>query len=124
MWRLFMAVAGVDIKSGAYTLAQRLRLEGRLSLDLMQRFGEELLIVADWLRHGIAHRDIKLDNIGVGRSTIGPIDASAVRLFPGPYPGGKPPRRHAALSGPLHPTPPTPTLGPLCRALRHRHDVV
>ena len=40
---LFMAVAGVDIKSGAYTLAQRLRLEGRLSLDLLQRFGEELL---------------------------------------------------------------------------------
>jgi Protein kinase domain len=69
---LFMAVAGVDIKSGAYTLAQRLRLEGRLSLDLLQRFGEELLIVADWLeQHGISHRDIKPDNIGMGRAPSG-----------------------------------------------------
>jgi serine/threonine protein kinase len=69
---LFMAVAGVDIKSGAYTLAQRLRLEGRLSLDLLQRFGEELLVVADWLeQNGIAHRDIKPDNIGVGRTPSG-----------------------------------------------------
>jgi serine/threonine protein kinase len=69
---LFMAVAGVDIKSGAYTLAQRLRLEGRLSLDLLQRFGEELLIVADWLeQNGISHRDIKPDNIGVGRAPSG-----------------------------------------------------
>jgi serine/threonine protein kinase len=69
---LFMAVAGVDIKAGAYTLAQRLRLEGRLSLDLLQRFGEELLIVADWLeQNGISHRDIKPDNIGVGRTPSG-----------------------------------------------------
>jgi serine/threonine protein kinase len=69
---LFMAVAGVDIKSGAYTLAQRLRLEGRLSLDLLQRFGEELLVVADWLEQkGISHRDIKPDNIGVGRTPSG-----------------------------------------------------
>jgi serine/threonine protein kinase len=69
---LFMAVAGVDIKSGAYTLAQHLRLEGRLSLDLLQRFGEELLVVADWLgQKGISHRDIKPDNIGVGRTPSG-----------------------------------------------------
>jgi serine/threonine protein kinase len=69
---LFMAVAGVDIKSGAYTLAQRLRLEGRLSLDLLQRFGEELLIVADWLEQkGVSHGDIKPDNIGVGRTPSG-----------------------------------------------------
>jgi len=69
---LFMAVAGVDIKSGAYTLAQRLRLEGRLSLDLLQRFGEELLVVADWLEQkGISHRDIKPDNIGVGKTPSG-----------------------------------------------------
>jgi serine/threonine protein kinase len=44
---LFMAVAGVDIKAGAYTLAQRLRSEGRLSLDLLQRLGDELLMVTD-----------------------------------------------------------------------------
>jgi serine/threonine protein kinase len=71
---LFMAVAGVDIKSGAYTLAQRLRLEGRLSLDLLQRFGEELLVVTDWLeQHGTWHRDIKPDNIGVGRTPSGKL---------------------------------------------------
>jgi serine/threonine protein kinase len=71
---LFMAVAGVEIKAGAYTLAQRLRHEGRLSLDLLQRFGEELLVVADWLeQNGISHRDIKPDNIGVGRTPAGKL---------------------------------------------------
>jgi serine/threonine protein kinase len=71
---LFMAVAGVDIKSGAYTLAQRIRSEGRLSLDLLQRFGEELLVVTDWLeQHGTSHRDIKPDNIGVGRTPSGKL---------------------------------------------------
>ncbi|HXH13501.1 MAG TPA: BREX system serine/threonine kinase PglW [Alphaproteobacteria bacterium] len=69
---LFMAVAGVDTKAGTYTLAQRLRAEGRLSLDLLQRFGEELLVVTDWLeQHGISHRDIKPDNIGVGQTPSG-----------------------------------------------------
>jgi serine/threonine protein kinase len=64
---LFMAVAGVEIKAGAYTLAQRIRYEGRLSLDLLQRFGEELLTVTHWLeQNGVSHRDIKPDNIGVG----------------------------------------------------------
>jgi hypothetical protein len=71
---LFMAVAGVETKAGTYTLAQRLRYEGRLSLDLLQRFGEELLTVADWLeQHGISHRDIKPDNIGVGQTTAGKL---------------------------------------------------
>jgi serine/threonine protein kinase len=71
---LFMAVAGVELKSGAYTLAQRLRQEGRLSLDLLQRFGEELLMVADWLeQRGISHRDIKPDNIGVGNTPAGKL---------------------------------------------------
>src|SRR5262249_60612984 len=71
---LFMAVAGVETKAGTYTLAQRLRYEGRLSLDLLQRFGEELLTVADWLeQHGISHRDIKPDNIGVGQTATGKL---------------------------------------------------
>ena len=53
-------------KSGDETLAERLRKEGRLSLDLLQRFGEDLLqAVASLERHGVAHRDIKPDNIGV-----------------------------------------------------------
>ncbi|HSX81904.1 MAG TPA: protein kinase, partial [Candidatus Saccharimonadia bacterium] len=71
---LFMAVAGVETRAGTYTLAQRLRYEGRLSLDLLQRFGEELLTVADWLeQHGISHRDIKPDNIGVGQTATGKL---------------------------------------------------
>ena len=71
---LFMAVAGVETKAGTYTLAQRLRYEGRLSLDLLQRFGEELLTVADWLEQkGMSHRDIKPDNIGVGQTAGGKL---------------------------------------------------
>ncbi|MDQ2695475.1 MAG: protein kinase, partial [Pseudomonadota bacterium] len=63
---LFMAKAGAESKSGTYTLAQRLREEGRLSLDMLQRFGDELLGVLDWLESkGVSHRDIKPDNIGV-----------------------------------------------------------
>lgn len=64
---LFMAMAGADNnKSSTYTLAQRLREEGRLSLDLLQRFGEDLLNVVEWLeRQGISHRDIKPENVGV-----------------------------------------------------------
>ncbi len=53
-------------KSGDETLADRLRKEGRLGLELLQRFGEDLLqAVASLERHGVAHRDIKPDNIGV-----------------------------------------------------------
>ena len=71
---LFMAVAGVETKAGTYTLAQRLRYEGRLSLDLLQRFGEELLTVADWLEQkGVSHRDIKPDNVGVGQTAGGKL---------------------------------------------------
>jgi serine/threonine protein kinase len=63
---LYMAKAGADTKSGTYTLAERIREEGRLSLDLLQRFGDELLNVLGWLEaKGTSHRDIKPDNIGV-----------------------------------------------------------
>ena len=49
------------------TLGQRLRKEGRLHLDLLQRFGEDLLSVVSHLEEqGIPHRDIKPDNIAVG----------------------------------------------------------
>lgn len=56
-------------RAGEQTLAQRLRHEGSLTLDLLQRFGEELLLVVDWLeQQGIPHRDIKPDNIGVSET--------------------------------------------------------
>ena len=54
-------------RAGEKTLAQRLRAEGRLHIELLERFGEDLL---DAIRHleerGIQHRDIKPDNIGIG----------------------------------------------------------
>lgn len=53
-------------KAGDTTLAQRLREEGRLHLELLERFGEDLLQVVDWLeQQGVPHRDIKPDNLGV-----------------------------------------------------------
>ena len=53
--------------AGPETLGQRLRKEGRLHVDLLQRFGEDLLGVVKFLEEqGIPHRDIKPDNIGVG----------------------------------------------------------
>lgn len=49
------------------TLGHRLRKDGRLNSDLLQRFGEDLLGVVNHLEEqGIPHRDIKPDNIAVG----------------------------------------------------------
>jgi serine/threonine protein kinase len=60
-------------RAGQETLGQRLRKEGRLHVDLLQRFGEDLLGIVNYLEDkGIPHRDIKPDNIGVG-----PIGRSA-----------------------------------------------
>ncbi|NMG63800.1 BREX system serine/threonine kinase PglW [Azoarcus indigens] len=57
---LFLSSAGEE------TLGERLRQEGRLGLDLLQRFGEELISVVEYLeREGVPHRDIKPDNIGI-----------------------------------------------------------
>lgn len=56
-------------QAGDKTLGQRLRNEGRLSLDLLERFGDELLTVLAYLeREGINHRDIKPENIGIGKT--------------------------------------------------------
>ena len=66
--------------AGPETLGQRLRKEGRLHLDLLQRFGEDLLEVVKYLEEqGIPHRDIKPDNIGVG--PVGRGDMLHVILF-------------------------------------------
>lgn len=57
---LFLSSAGEE------TLGERLRQEGRLGLDLLLRFGEELIAVVEYLeREGVPHRDIKPDNIGI-----------------------------------------------------------
>ncbi|NYF54063.1 BREX system serine/threonine kinase PglW [Tunturiibacter gelidoferens] len=48
------------------TLARELKAVGRLSLEFLSRFGEDLLQVVQYLeRKGIAHRDLKPDNIGI-----------------------------------------------------------
>lgn len=52
--------------AGDRNLAQLLRDEGRLGLDLLARWGDDLLEVVEILeREGVAHRDIKPDNLGV-----------------------------------------------------------
>jgi len=62
------------------TLGQRRRKEGRLHIDLLQRFGEDLLDVVNHLEEqGIPHRDIKPDNIAVGM--VGRGDKLHVVLF-------------------------------------------
>ena len=56
-------------KAGDTTLAQRIREQARLSLDLLQRFGEELIQAVDYLeQQGVAHRDIKPENIGMSQA--------------------------------------------------------
>jgi len=52
--------------AGPKTLAQKIKEDGRLSLDLLQRFGEELIEVVNHLEdHGVTHRDLKPENIGI-----------------------------------------------------------
>jgi serine/threonine protein kinase len=54
--------------AGDKTLAEWIRGAGTLSLDLMRRFGEHLLSAIDHLeQEGVAHRDIKPDNLGVAK---------------------------------------------------------
>lgn len=76
--RATLAVAGrtaLLLKSaGPHTLAEQLREDRRLSLDLLQRFGEELIEAVRHLEaEGVAHRDIKPENIGIAESRTGKL---------------------------------------------------
>lgn len=52
--------------AGPKTLAQKIKEDGRLQLDLLQRYGEELIEVVNHLEdQGVAHRDLKPENIGI-----------------------------------------------------------
>jgi len=67
-------------RAGDKTLAQRLRSEGRLHLELLERFGDELIQTVRHLEQvGIPHRDIKPDNIGV--RPFGKNDTLGIVLF-------------------------------------------
>ena len=53
-------------KAGEESLATHLRKYGVPALDLLARYGENLLSAVSSLeRHGVIHRDIKPDNIGI-----------------------------------------------------------
>ena len=55
-------------RAGRETLADRLREEGSLHLELLERFGEDLLAAVDWLeQQGVPHRDVKPENLGVAK---------------------------------------------------------
>jgi serine/threonine protein kinase len=61
-------------RAGEETLAQRLRKDEKLEIDLLERFGDELLQAVDYLdKEGIAHRDLKPDNLGVRSVAKGPL---------------------------------------------------
>ena len=73
-YRRTLSVAGRTAllmrSAGPKTLAQKIKEDGRLSLDLLQRFGEELIEVVNYLEdHGVAHRDLKPENIGIGEAS-------------------------------------------------------
>ncbi len=53
-------------KAGDDTLAAMLRKDGVPGIDLLERYGDDLMsAVASLERHGVNHRDIKPDNIGI-----------------------------------------------------------
>lgn len=60
--------------AGGRTMAEKLKEEGRLSLDMLQRFGEELIEAVNHLEaEGVAHRDIKPENIGIAENRTGKL---------------------------------------------------
>ena len=61
-------------RAGERTMAEKLKEEGRLSLDMLQRFGEELIEAVNHLEaEGVAHRDIKPENIGIAENRTGKL---------------------------------------------------
>jgi len=58
--------------AGAKNLAETLKEVRRLSPDMLQRFGEELIDAVNCLEaEGVAHRDIKPENIGISENRNG-----------------------------------------------------
>jgi len=63
----FGGVTGFTMEmAGELTLAKRIRSDGPVAIELLERFGDELLRTIDYLETlGLGHRDIKPDNLGV-----------------------------------------------------------
>lgn len=74
------------------TLAQRLRKEGAVQLELLERFGDDLLSAVCHLEDkGISHRDIKPENIGLmqqNRLNLVLFDFSLSTVSPDNYKAG------------------------------------
>ena len=67
--------------AGERTLARLLKDEGPPDLELLQRYGEDLIRAVEYLdQQGIFHRDIKPENIGIGE-TSGARTPKRLRLF-------------------------------------------
>lgn len=67
--------------AGERTLARLLREDGPPDLELLQRYGEELIRAVEYLdQQGLFHRDIKPENIGIGE-TSGARTPKRLRLF-------------------------------------------
>ncbi|MBX7222607.1 MAG: BREX system serine/threonine kinase PglW [Blastocatellia bacterium] len=77
----FGPLAGFTMQKAANgTLAEYLRKNVKLNLDLLQRFGQDLLETVRFLEQfGTPHRDIKPENIGI--TPFGPNDALHLILF-------------------------------------------
>ena len=71
---------GLLMEHAGTSLAERLRQDGRLSLDFLERWGADLLAIVQWLEEkGIAHRDLKPSNLAV--KPVGRGDALHLVLF-------------------------------------------
>lgn len=80
------------------TLADRIRKEGRIHSELLERFGGDLLQALNHLEeHGISHRDIKPGNLGLvesgskGKLHLILFDFSLARVSPDNIRAGTPP---------------------------------
>ena len=97
--------------AGEGTLARRLREQGAVQLELLERFGDDLLSAICHLEEkGISHRDIKPENIGLMKQgsqlhlvlfdfSLSNISAEQLHC------------RHRGLYGPLYPRSRPPPLG-------------
>lgn len=84
------------------TLRHRLKEDGALHLDMLQRFGDDLLsAVAELEENGVTHRDIKPDNIAIGSVRSG--DQLHAMLFDFSLAKMSPENINAGTSGYLDP---------------------